>query len=410
MKGLKMFQFPTLTVVAILISVLLSTFVVESRASDVELEITPVWPGDDKKAGVKIAPIVEPHELLRLFNGDVAPPAFDYGPPPVEEYGVLNMVTHQLDSGLTDMRLQFKSKLDDEERFHPVIVLSLPLRKRTYPIAVRLFKSLPVSMVLDHYRRAPTTKMEQRLEAYLAAEQTISHYVDSGDVNQLHVSANLIRVATVYAESVSWLVGHTEFFGLPRNLGERKELLEFLLVKMETKQSLRKLANFTRYKRAIAALDSTPNQLVRRLWVHSLKHSSFCQNRFPIARELHQEMVRMPDANYNKLVKDIKITRASALEATIECFRQLISRDGDTQYIKGVVVEQEFGREAARTVYEYLWEASLNEFAARGYKVQLDGTGVPCIQSGQAQNLVKLCSDFNFLKQIKDTIDWEKTS
>ncbi|MGI9366441.1 MAG: hypothetical protein ACR2O8_14760 [Rhizobiaceae bacterium] len=405
-----MFQIPTLKAVTFMASALLLAIVSESQASDVELEITPVWPGDDQKAGVQIAPIVEPHKLLKSVDGANAPATFEYGPPPAGEYGTWTMVTHPLIAGLTDIRLQFKSKLDNNERIHPTIVLSLPLRTRTYPIPVRLFTSPPLSNVLNHYKRAPTTKVDQRLDAYLAAEHTISHVVGDGDVNQLVFSANLVRVATVYAESVSWLVGHTEFFGLPRNLKERMELLEFLQVKLETEQSLRSQANFARYKKAIAALDSAPNQLVRRLWVYSLKASAFCQNRFPIARALHQEMVRMPDIQYNKLVEDIKISRASALEVAIGCFRQLVSRDGDTQYIMDKIVAEDFGGDSARTVYEYLWEASLKEFSARGYAVQLDGSGVPCSQSGLEPKLAKLCSDFNYLKQIDDAIDWEKTS
>ncbi|MCW7544520.1 hypothetical protein N7I30_11985 [Aurantimonas litoralis] len=360
-----------------------------------ELHFIPEWTEDAAGILSELSPELKPEAALMNEGGKI-------------EFRADNRLwraqIRTVEETLTNLEFRLL-KPDGVAAISPSIPLALPRRPNdatTYPVNLHLLGEPQKAAVDAYYADMSALQYEADwVKAFVLSDGVISYLQGDARESDIPLTPPLGRALAVYADSVSWLVDNTEWFGLPARAPSRLALLtRFRLSRDERLSEISE-----RILSSDGRLRGARYLLPRRVWRLSVKKTPFCNERFPAAHNLYKELSGLPDTEYDEFRKKSRLTRSVVLDEMVRCFRQLMTVDGPARrFFLPEVIDEQFGGMRPKMLRDYLERQTslrLHEIDPYAYEeiARLENAaGCQKVEAGITRNL---CDSLVFLNEIE---------
>ena len=380
------------------IALVLSLMAPASLSRAAEIRIYPAWSADPASISVRYAPRLTPSDVLDPPDAQLT---FDVGS------ASWTGSTRAGSETITSFSFSVTDTTSNRSALAglPFAIPVVSPQPRVYRVGYDFLGSPDQEAVKGLYADMSRLKdQEDWLRGFLQAESLINFLQAGRRADEVPLSPTLAHALTVYGETVFWLVGHTEWFGLPANLRERETLVSRLRLSRSTLRD----GDRIRLAGADDRLEQAKYLMIKRVWDVSVAGSPFCMDTFPVSRALYRQLASMPDDEYAEAKQAASLTRSVVLHGVVGCFRQLMSFDGNRRYFHEVVVEREFRGGSGRQLLADLSKQLERQLFAiepaihaqvrtMSNKSECGGIDIPIA--------AQLCDDWLFLREVEPLLE-----
>ena len=355
----------------------------------------------------QLEPAIDPKHIL---PGQETPPKFDVG------QSVWLIETKPLEEFITPFRIQLLGP-EPERNLHPPLALEVPFRPFDLPIVIPVRGELNAELLDRYYEgTAGLDTWKDWLRVFVIAEQAVLAFRGQSSVDETPLGVAIARALVLYATALDKLVSTTEWFGRPQSMKDNQRLIGRLLE--ESSDELRRHIGPDRLKHAKAAIVRTEHYIYKRIVKYSISYSGnddlFCNHQYNHARKIYDKLRRMPEDQYKSLAEALKYPMAQeSLLVTVRCFRQLLSREGNTLFAQPAVIEEQFEGKDPLTVLKNLRTKLRHEIALWNRNARNNNATVSeiCGRRGRAVDQMsrRLCNDLKYLADVEPLIVAERS-
>jgi hypothetical protein len=306
--------------------------------------------------------------------------------------------TRPLAGNTTSLVVRLRS--DAGTALSPDISLDLPFRSQTILMDVHVGSEPPIDGMMEYYRANGGLDAQDMLRAFVMSEQVIAFLQGNATASAVPISAPMARALIVYAEAVNLLLQQTEWFGRPRALSDRLDMVK--RIRVNAGANLRRDINMERLQNAETVLRSAEPHLLRRVWQYSVHGAPHCLDRFANALALYESLAAMPRQAYQESVEKSGITASLALLAATQCYRQLLTIDGDRRRALPQVVAGPFKARSASVIAALLQTNIEQELQALKAQEDSDPFAEPCAPPAPTTEPgASLCKGLTYIKEVR---------
>lgn len=372
-------------------------------AREVEIELVPV--GNLRGAQVdQMSPFIDPVDILTDLPEGAS---LDIDGPPWRI---------RLDD-LTRYRTQLKLSVGAEDRAFPATPLnvSLPYRQQK-PLRIVVpfldkFDNRHIRSVFEDETLSSTA--DDHLTDFIQATMKIDFLTEGRIPRTDDMTPNLARTLLVYANSMTWLVENTDWFGVPSDFETKREMMKRAIIRARNDPRYTRRAAIARLQGAKERAERARFSVYRRYFaaIADLRGEIQCNEIFPISLPFYEHLRELPRADYDRVRSNARFTRSQVLNETVRCFDLLLGRRDGARMAAKVVQERKFGgRDASEMrslLARYLDDERRNVIREAG---GVPASGGPCLPPDVTSTnaigaLRAICADIAWLDALAISIE-----